>query len=176
MIVREETMSSEIVYNGKIVNLRIDTVELPKQRYSKREIVEHPGGVGIIALTEENEVIMVRQFRKPIEDCVLEIPAGKLDNGEDPKKCAIRELKEETGYEAENMEFLLDFYSSPGFTDEKIHIYFATGLKNGKAQPDENEYIEIEKYKIEDLVQMIKDNEIHDAKSIISILYVDKLL
>lgn len=176
MIVREETMSSEIVYNGKIVNLRIDTVELPKQRYSKREIVEHPGGVGIIALTEENEVIMVRQFRKPIEDCVLEIPAGKLDAGEDPKTCAIRELKEETGYEAENMEFLVDFYSSPGFTDEKIHIYFATGLKNGKAEPDENEYIDIEKYKMEDLVQMIKDNEINDAKSIISILYVDKLL
>ena len=176
MIVREETMSSEIVYNGKIVNLRIDTVELPKQRYSKREIVEHPGGVGIIALTEENEVIMVRQFRKPIEDSVLEIPAGKLDDNEDPKVCAVRELKEETGYEAENMEFLLDFYSSPGFTDEKIHIYFATGLKGGKAEPDENEYIDIEKYKIEDLVQMIKDNEIHDAKSIISILYVDKLL
>ena len=176
MIVREETMSSEMVYNGKIVNLRVDTVELPKQRYSKREIVEHPGGVGIIALTEENEVIMVRQFRKPIEDCVLEIPAGKLDAGEDPKTCAIRELKEETGYEAENMEFLVDFYSSPGFTDEKIHIYFATGLKNGKAEPDENEYIDIEKYKMEDLVQMIKDNEINDAKSIISILYVDKLL
>ncbi len=176
MIVREETMSSEMVYNGKIVNLRVDTVELPKQRYSKREIVEHPGGVGIIALTEENEVIMVRQFRKPIEDCVLEIPAGKLDAGEDPKMCAIRELKEETGYEAENMEFLVDFYSSPGFTDEKIHIYFATGLKNGKAEPDENEYIDIEKYKIEELVQMIKDNDINDAKSIISILYVDKLL
>ena len=176
MIVREETMSSEMVYNGKIVNLRVDTVELPKQRYSKREIVEHPGGVGIIALTEENEVIMVRQFRKPIEDCVLEIPAGKLDAGEDPKMCAIRELKEETGYEAENMEFQVDFYSSPGFTDEKIHIYFATGLKNGKAEPDENEYIDIEKYKIEELVQMIKDNDINDAKSIISILYVDKLL
>ncbi|AHM56515.1 ADP-ribose pyrophosphatase NudF [Peptoclostridium acidaminophilum DSM 3953] len=171
MVIKEETMNSEIIYNGKIVNLRIDTVELPQQKYSKREIVEHPGGVAVIAITDDGEVIMVRQYRKAVEDAVLEIPAGKLDPGEDPRECAARELKEETGYEADTLEHLVDFYSSPGFTNEKIHIYLARGLRDGLAQPDENEYIDIELYSMQSLLDMASKNMIKDAKSLVALLY-----
>ncbi len=176
MILEEKTMNSEKIYNGKIINLRIDTVELPEHKYQKREIVEHPGGVCVLALTENKEMILIKQFRKPAEEVLLEIPAGKLEPGEDPKECGLRELKEETGYTCEKIEFLSLFYTSPGFSDEKIYLYLATGLKEGEACPDEGEYVETLKINIPDALDMIKSGKIKDAKTIIGILLSKDLI
>ncbi len=169
MLFEEKTMKSEKIYEGKIVNLRIDTVELPDKKYSKREIVEHPGAVGIIPITHDNCIIMVKQFRKAIEKYILEIPAGKLEVNEEPRETAKRELKEETGYDSNQMEYLLEFYTSPGFSNEKVHLFLATDLIEGEACPEIGEFIEITKIKIEDLMKMIDRGEILDSKTIIGI-------
>ena len=173
----EKTMKTEKIYEGKILNLRIDTVELPDKKYSKREIVEHPGAVAIVALTEENEIILVKQYRKAVERELLELPAGKLEIGEEPKETAIRELKEETGFTSERIEYLLEFYTSPGFSDEKMYIFLAEELIEGEAQPEKDEYIEVKKVKLDDLIDMIFKGEILDSKTIIGAFTVkDHLL
>ncbi len=172
----ERTIKSDKIYQGKVINLRVDTVELPDKKYSKREIIEHPGAVAIIPLTSENKVIIVKQYRKSVEDILLEIPAGKLEIGEKPLECANRELLEETGYRCDKLEHLFDFYTSPGFSNEIISLYVARDLIKDVAQPDEDEYIEIQEYEIEDLIKMIQFGEIVDAKTIVSILYINKFL
>ncbi|NLJ97918.1 MAG: NUDIX hydrolase [Tissierellia bacterium] len=172
----EKTMKTDKIYEGKMVNLRIDTVELPDKKYSKREIVEHPGSVGIIPITDDGSMVLVRQFRKPIEKNLLEIPAGKIEINEEPKETALRELSEETGYMANKMEYLFEFYTSPGFSDEKIYLFLATDLLKGEANPENDEYIEVEKLKIEDLVDMVEKGEINDSKTIISILCAEKYI
>lgn len=164
----EITMKSEKIYEGKIINLRIDTIEMPEKRYSKREIVEHPGSVGIIAITEDDSLILVRQYRKAVEDFLLEIPAGKLEVNEEPRETGVRELQEETGYVAGEIKYLMDFYPSPGFTDEKISIFLAEDLVKVGENPDEGEFIEIEKVHIDDLESMIKKGEVLDGKTIIA--------
>ncbi|MFA5524263.1 MAG: NUDIX hydrolase [Tissierellales bacterium] len=169
MIYEEKTMKSERIYEGKILAVRIDTVELPDKKYSKREIVEHPGAVAIVAITEDKEIFLVKQFRKATESVLLEIPAGKLEINEQPTECAIRELKEETGLKAEKIECLLEYYSSPGYTNEKIHIFMATEVTIGEAEPEEDEYIDIVKVKIDHALKMINDGEIKDGKTIIGI-------
>lgn len=170
MAVIEKTMKSEKVYEGRIINVRVDTVELPGKKYCKREIVEHPGAVGVIAITADNEMILVKQFRKPVEGELLEIPAGKLEPLEEPEICAMRELEEETGYTANSMEKLFEFYTTPGFSNEIMHIYMAGNLIEGKINPDEDEYIEIVKVSIDDALEKIRNGEIKDAKTIIAIL------
>ncbi len=169
MVYEEKTMKSEKLYEGKIINLRIDTVELPEKRYSKREIVEHPGGVGVVAITDDNKILLVRQYRKAVNRALLEIPAGKLEVNEEPRETAIRELKEETGFEAKNYNYLLEFYTSPGYTTEKIYLFLATGLTEGSQELDDGEYCELEKYNIDDLLKMIDRGEIIDSKTIIGI-------
>ena len=176
MLLEEKTMKSDKVYEGKIVNLRIDTVELPDKKYSKREIVEHPGAVGLIPITEDNCVVLVKQFRKPVEKFLLEIPAGKLELNEEPRETAIRELKEETGFEAGKIEYLLEFYTSPGFSNEKIHLFLATDLIEGEATPDSGEFVEKVKISIEDLLKMVDRGEIVDSKTIIGINLADKYI
>lgn len=176
MLFEEKTMKSDKVYEGKIVNLRIDTVELPDKKYSKREIVEHPGAVGLIPITEDNCVVLVKQFRKPVEKFLLEIPAGKLELNEEPRETAIRELKEETGFEAGKIEYLLEFYTSPGFSNEKIHLFLATDLTEGEATPDSGEFVEKVKISIEDLLKMVDRGEIVDSKTIIGINLADKYI
>ncbi|MCF6465889.1 NUDIX hydrolase [Clostridium sp. Cult2] len=176
MSYEEKTMKSDKIYEGKIVNLRIDTVELPDKKYSKREIVEHPGSVGIVPITEDGSIILVEQFRKPVEKPLLEIPAGKIEINEEPKETAYRELIEETGYIANNMEYIFEFYTSPGFSTEKIYLFLATGLQPGEKNPDENEYIEIKKIKIDNLIKMINRGEINDSKTIISIFFAEKYI
>lgn len=166
----ETTIRSDKIYQGKIINLRVDTVELPDKKYSKREIVEHPGAVAIVPITEENKVIMVRQFRKSVEEVLLEIPAGKLEIGEEPLQCAKRELLEETGYKTEDLKFLFNFYTSPGFSNEVISLYIANNLVKDVAQPDEDEYIEIEEYDFHQLIEMIELGQIKDAKTIVGIM------
>lgn len=172
----ENTIKSEKVYEGKVINLRVDTVELPNGNTSTREIVEHPGGVGVIPINDANEVLMVRQFRKPIDNMCLEIPAGKLNKGEDPYACGVRELEEETGFKARKIVPLGKFYSTPGFTDELLHIYMATGLYQGTLNPDEDEFVEVEAIPLEKLYQMVLQGEVRDAKSIIAILIARELI
>ncbi|ABR48674.1 NUDIX hydrolase [Alkaliphilus metalliredigens QYMF] len=170
MTMEEKTMKTERVYEGKIINLRVDTVELPDKKYSKREIVEHSGAVGIIALTDSGNIVLVKQFRKPVEDSLLEIPAGKIEKDEEADACALRELEEETGYRTSNMQKLISFYTTPGFSNEVIHLYLALDLDKGIATPDEDEYIEVVELSIQDALEMIELGEIKDAKTIIGIL------
>ncbi|WP_352420047.1 NUDIX hydrolase [Proteiniborus sp.] len=169
MIFEEKTMKSEKIYEGKILTLRVDTVELPDKKYSKREIVEHPGGVAIVPITNENEIVFVKQFRKATETVLLEIPAGKLEINEHPLDCAIRELKEETGLEAKKIEHIIDYFSSPGFTNEKIHIFIATEVIFGEATPEEDEYMDVVKVDINEAMDMINNGTIIDGKTIIGI-------
>lgn len=170
MIVHEKTLKSKKIYEGKMIDLRVDTVELPGAKHATREIVEHPGAVAIIPITEEGKIIMIKQFRKPVNEVLLELPAGKLDKNEDPLLCAARELKEETGYEAENIKFLFEFYTSPGFSNEIMYLYVATHLTAGEAVPDEGEYIEMESHTLEKLLYMVHKGEIKDSKTIIGIM------
>ena len=176
MLFEEKTMKSEKIYEGKVVNLRIDTVELPDKKYSKREIVEHPGAVGIIPVTDDNCLILVKQFRKPIERFLLEIPAGKLEVNEEPRETANRELKEETGYSSNKMEYLMEFYTSAGFSNEKVYLFLATDLVQGEPCPDSGEFIEVVKISIEDLLKMVDRGEIVDSKTIIGINLADKYI
>lgn len=170
MIIEEKTVSSKEIFKGKIVTLKVDQVEMPGGKLATRELVKHPGGVGVVALTDENEVILVKQYRKPIEKAIFEIPAGKLDPGEEHRVCGIRELEEETGLKAGKFEYLGFIYPSPGFTDEVTHMYLATELYQGEMHPDPDEYLDIVRMPIEQVVEMILDNEISDAKTVAGIL------
>lgn len=172
----EKTISSDRIYTGKVISLKVDTVEIEKKGYQKREIVEHGGVVAIVAINENNEVILVKQFRKSIEKVIWEIPAGKLEIGENPKDCAIRELKEETGYSAENMKLIHKFYTSAGFSNQKVYIFLATGLIAGENNFDDDEDLEVHKIDLEEAYNMISRNEIEDAKTSIGILLSKELV
>lgn len=173
----EKTVSKKHIYKGNIIDINVVTVTLPDGRQSTRDIVSHPGASAIVPINENGEVYMVRQYRKPLEAVSLEIPAGKLDfKGEDPEECARRELKEETGLSAESITHLVSMHSTPGFSDEIIHIYSAVGLSQGDTCTDEDEFLSTEKYPVEKLVDMILGGEITDAKSIIGILLAEKIV
>ena len=176
MIVKEKTISSDRIYTGKTISLKVDTVEIENRGYQKREIVEHPGAVAIVAVTDENKVILIKQFRKPIEQAIWEIPAGKLEIGETPKECALRELKEETGYSAKNIKLIHKFFTSAGFSNQKIYIFLATGLIKGEPNFDEDEIIETYEVDINEVFNMIIKNEIEDAKTTIGILLTKELI
>ncbi len=167
----EKTIESRQIFAGRIVKLRVDTVVLPNGKESTREIIEHSGAVAILALDEANNVIMVRQFRKPVERALLEIPAGTLEVNEDPLDCARRELQEETGYTARHWEKVISYYSTPGFTDELLHIYLAKGLTRGDKAPDIDEFVETVPVPLPEAYQMVRDGQIVDGKSIIGIQY-----
>lgn len=176
MIVQEKTISSDRIYTGKVISLKVDTVEVDNKGYKKREIVEHPGAVAIVAITEDNKVVLVKQFRKPIEQVIWELPAGKLEIGESPKECAIRELKEETGYSAKNLKLLHKFFTSAGFSNQKIYIFLATGLTKGEPDFDDDEFIEKYEIDINEAQNMVIKNEIEDAKTSIGILLAKELI
>ncbi|WP_024620761.1 NUDIX hydrolase [Metaclostridioides mangenotii] len=176
MVLEEKTIKSDKIYTGKIVSLRVDTVEIPEKGYSKREIIEHGGAVGIVAITDENKIVLVKQFRKPIEDALVEIPAGKLEIGENPKECAIRELQEETGYTADNIKLIHKFYSSAGFSNEKIFIYLATGLTPGETMLESDEFLDVMEVDVKEAFEMVIKNEIEDAKTSIGILMTKDLI
>ncbi len=174
MVIEEKTISSEMIYQGSIINLRKDKVSLDGDKTSFREIVEHKGGVGIAAITKEGKMVLVKQYRKAAEKALFEIPAGKLDKaGDEPISAAIRELKEETGYKAENLTLLTSFYTSVGFSDEIIYLFYANDLEPGEPCPDENEHIESFLFDIAELKEMIRNGKICDAKTIIAILMVE---
>lgn len=170
MIFEEKTLSSEMIYRGKILNLRKDTVEVIGNKVSEREIVEHNGGVTLAAVTDDNKMVMVKQFRKAAGKAVLEAPAGKREEDEDPLETAVRELKEETGYTASNVKFLTKFYSSVGYSEEIIYIYFCSGLTPGETEFDDNEALEVIEMDMDELCGMAARGEIEDAKTIIAVL------
>ena len=170
MIYEEKTVSSEKIFEGRVINLRVDTVELPGGSLATRELIEHPGGVAVVPVDENGFVYLVRQFRKPYEEVVLEIPAGKRDRGEDVLLGAKRELSEETGLVANKYIDLGKFYPTPGYVDEVIYIYLALDLKEGTAHPDEDEFVELKKIHIDKLCDMIMKNEIKDGKTIAGVL------
>lgn len=172
----EKTIKSEIKYEGKIITTRVDTVELPNGKIAKREVVEHPGGVGVAAITENNELLMVKQFRAGPKKVLLEIPAGKLERGEDPATCGLRELEEETGYTAKEFFKVSEAYATPGFAEELLHIYVAKDLVKTKTNPDEDEFLEIVKIPISELKHKIETFEICDAKTVIAILMSEKYM
>lgn len=171
----EKTVKSEKIFDGKIVKLRVDNVELPNRTYARREIIEHANSVAVIPFKDENTVYMVKQYRKPIERVTLEFPAGIIESGEEPKDAAQRELSEEIGYGSNNLEFVYDFYSSPGFTDEKISIYTAKDLFVNELDVDEDEYIEVVEVSIKELIMKLRSLELNDATTIIATLFLEKL-
>ena len=163
----ERTISSDKKFDGKIFSVRVESVELPDNKTGYREFVDHPGGVGVLALTDDNKILMVSQYRKAIEKEILEIPAGKLEKGEDPLVCGMRELEEETGYRAKEMVSLGFLYPSPGFANEVTHLYLAWGLEKTATNPDEDEYLDILEVTPEEIYSKIMANEINDAKTVI---------
>ena len=169
----EVTISSDRKFEGKVINLRVDTVELENGTIATREIAEHPGGVCIISLDENKEVLMVKQFRAPFGKIILEVPAGKLNYGEDHFECGKREFLEETGYRAEKYTYLGQMYPSVGFLNEILHIYLAEDLVKDTQSLDEDEFLSVEKYELSTLVEMVMKNEIKDAKTIIAILMLN---
>lgn len=168
---REKTIKTEQVYKGRVVHLRKDEVILPNGKKSTREIIEHPGAVVILAQNNNKEVVMVEQFRKPVEDVLLELPAGTLEPNEDTIDCAKRELEEETGYQAEKWQKIFEFYSAPGFCNEKLTLYFAYSLVKTSTNTDHDEFIEVKDVDRNEIISLIKNNQIKDAKTLIGILW-----
>lgn len=172
MVLEEKTISSDRVYTGKVITLKVDTVEIPGQGYQKRELVEVGGAVGIVAITDDNKVVLVKQFRKPIEKPIFEIPAGKLEKNESPKECAERELKEETGYSAKNIKLIHKFFTSAVFSNEIMFVYLATGLTPGENNLDADEFLDVYEIELEEAYNMVLKNDVEDAKTSIGLLLV----
>ena len=171
MNLEEKQLKAEYLYKGRIINVRRDEAELPNGMTALREVIEHPGGVCVAALTDENEVLMVSQYRYPYSEVIMEIPAGKRDSkDENPLECGIRELKEETGAVAEKFIFLGELYPTPGYCGEIIWLYAATGLNFGEQNPDEDEFLTVQKIPLEKAVDMIMSGEIKDAKTQTAVL------
>ncbi|WP_050607580.1 NUDIX hydrolase [Clostridium niameyense] len=168
----EKTLNEQSIYKGKIINVVKQQVKLPNGKESMREIVKHSGAVAVLTYKDENTLIFVKQFRKPIDMEILEIPAGKIEEGEDKRTCAERELEEETGYRAKKLEYLGKIVTSPGFTDEYIYMYKATELYKGQdGLKDEDEFINLMEIDKKKLKSLIKDGKIIDAKSISAIMF-----
>lgn len=160
----------EEIYKGKIFTVVKDTIQFDNGQTAKWDLVVHNGASAVVPLTKDNEVILVRQYRHAEDGEVLEIPAGKLEKGEDPLVCAKRELEEETGKIAGNIEKICEMYAAIGFSDEKLHLYIATELQDGMMQLDEDEFIDIKKYPLSQAVEMIYSGIIKDSKTIVGLL------
>ncbi len=172
----EKTIGSQPIYQGNILDVERLTIELPNGKTATRDIIRNPGASVVVPITEDGQIILVEQFRKPNDRVFIELPAGKLDQGEDPAACAARELKEETGYSAEKLVKILNLYPAPAFADEILHIYMATGLSCGECQPDEDEFISAKAYPLEEALSMIDKGIICDAKTVAGILMAVRLL
>jgi ADP-ribose pyrophosphatase len=180
---RERLVSSEVLRRGRILEFRVDTVELPDGSRSTRDIAAHPGAVAMVAIDPDGQVLLVRQWRHAIGRALLEIPAGSLDRHEDGtvedhRAAAARELEEETGYRAGRWRHLGSFYSAPGFTSELLHVYLATELEpahEGRLGPDPDEKLELERMPLADAIALADRGEIQDAKSLVGLLWVSQL-
>ncbi len=175
MKLTEKTLNKNYIYKGKIINLRVDDALLPNGNTAKREIVEHNGGVCVAAITENDEILLVKQFRYPYGEVIYEVPAGKRDGDEDPLLCGKRELREETGAEAKTYISLGQLYPTPGYCGEIIWLFAAKDITFGQNNPDEDEFVEVEKVPFKTAVEMVMSGEIRDAKTQTAILKINEL-
>ena len=169
----EEILSQETAWSGKIFDVECLEVKLPNGRVSRRDVVRHHGAVAIVALTESGKIALVRQYRTALDRVTVEIPAGKMDPGEEPLDCAKRELKEETGFVPGRIAYLTTIASSCGFSDELIHLYLATQLSFKGANPDEDEFLNVDLVDVQELVDAVLDGKIEDAKTVVGALACD---
>jgi ADP-ribose pyrophosphatase len=170
-------IESNRLYTGRIINVDLDTVRFPDGSQGELEMVRHPGASAVVPVLsdpagEDPQILLIRQYRYAAEGFVYEIPAGRLDPGEAPEACARRELREETGCSAERVEHVYTFYTTPGFTDEKIHAFLATGITRGESTLERDEFVEVVTLPISRALEMIRDGEIVDAKTALSLMYV----
>ena len=172
----EEKIDGKKVFQGRVFSVDVDTVRLSDGEIRPREVVVHRGGVGIVPVTDDGEVLMVRQFRYPVREELLEIPAGKIEEGEIPEECAKRELSEETGCTAGKWVDLGKMYPTPGYCGEVLHIFLATDLTYGKMHLDEGELLSVSRIPLETLYEMIRENKLPDAKSVFGILKTKTIL
>lgn len=170
----EKTIHSQTIFTGKVISLKVDDVTLPNGATSKREIINHPGAVAVIAITESNKILLVEQYRKALERSIIEIPAGKLEQGEEPIVTARRELEEETGYTSNNLKYIQTFATSPGFADEVIHLFVAKNLKKLEVpvELDDDEFVELMEVTVEEAEAMVSDGKIYDAKTAFAVLWM----
>ena len=170
----ETKISSERVFDGSLLHVRRDTVRLPNARTATREYIAHPGAVAILPMLDNGDIVLERQFRYPLGRVLIEIPAGKMDPGEDPLATGKRELQEETGYVATHWEHLITYYPLVAYSDERIDIYLATGLSRQQAKLDDGEFLEVFTAPLATAAQWVRDGKIVDSKSIISILLLEQ--
>lgn len=166
---KEITFDSELIYDGRIMQVYKDDVILENGKHAVREYVHHNGGASILAVDEEDNVYLVTQFRYPYRKEIWEIPAGKLEKGEDPLSCAVRELEEEAGLKAEKFTLIAELYPTPAYTDEKLYVYLATNLSFTNAHLDEDEFLSVKKIPLCDALKMAKNGEIHDGKTLVAL-------
>ena len=177
MRLEEKTISSEAIFDGRILHVRLDRVTLPDGKQTTREVVHHVGAVAVLPLTESGEVILERQYRYPFGEVLVEIPAGKLESpDEDPRRAALRELEEETGMLATDLQYLGDYYPSPAVFDERIRLYRATGLTPTRQHTDEDEFLEVFSMPLSDLIEQIMAGSIPDGKTQTAALRVYHML
>lgn len=172
----EKTVAVNNIFDGRVVKLRVEDVTLPDGKSAKRELISHPGGAGMIAVDEDRNVLMVEQYRIAAKKMMLEIPAGKLEYGEDPRLAAEREIVEETGYKAGKIVELGAYYATPGYCEEELSLYLGTELEFVGQNLDEGEFLNVTKYPLDDLYEMVMNNEINDAKTAIAILKAKQIL
>jgi ADP-ribose pyrophosphatase len=170
MDLTEHTLSSETIYRGRVATLTVDQARLPNGASATREVVRHPKGVAVLALDEADRVVLVEQYRYPIGRTLVEIPAGKLEPGEDPRTGALRELSEEAGVEPEELIDLGSLYVSPGFCDEEIYLYLARGLRQVACHPDEDEFLDVSWMPLDRLVEQVMAGQVRDGKTVAAAL------
>lgn len=175
MDLTEKTLESKRIFEGRIVNLRVDTVELPNGKTSTREIVEHPGAVAIVPMLDHETVVLIRQYRQAVGGVILEIPAGTLNKGEDPFDCARRELQEEIGYHPKKLTKMFHSYLAPGYSTEMLHTFLAEDLEKVGVNRDSDEFMEVVTVHLRDAVEMIRSGEIIDAKSICGLVLAARM-
>ncbi len=174
MNLEEKKLSSEEIFDGVAIHLFKDEILLPNGHKGVREVIRHPGAVCVLPLTDDGEIIFVNQYRYALAKVTLEVPAGKLEKGEDPLAAAMRELSEETGYEAKNVVPMGELYTTPALIDEVIYMYIATDLYQGEQHPDDDEFVEVVKIPLAKAVEMVMNGEIRDSKTQVMILKADK--